>query len=292
MTQNVTDVIRSRYGKLTKKQRLTADIMLADPESMAFMTLRDLAAAAGVSEMTVLHTCAALGFENYNQLKYEFRRYLTLKAKVDIQEQCGYPNMEVPSYELSEPAKLMAQICDEEAQVSRGFFESVGPVSLLHAAEMIVESRVTLMAARGVSMQVADFLSMRLAIMGLPAVVMNTEQNDSLHAALPLLGKGVALIAISMPDYYIMTTKVCEFARRQGASILGLTDHLKAPIAQYCDLLLTAPTATRLFINTIGPMLSLANLLSAAVNILKSRHAGKKFDAPVQFSKLFSGDAE
>ena len=40
---------------MTKKQKALAEYMLAQPDSMSFMTLKALAAAAQVSEMTILH---------------------------------------------------------------------------------------------------------------------------------------------------------------------------------------------------------------------------------------------
>lgn len=46
---------------MTKKQKALAEYMLAQPDSMSFMTLKALAAAAQVSEMTILHYCTALG---------------------------------------------------------------------------------------------------------------------------------------------------------------------------------------------------------------------------------------
>ena len=66
---NVVEAIRQKYPGMTKKQKALAEYMLAQPDSMSFMTLKALAAAAQVSEMTILHYCTALGFANYNELK-------------------------------------------------------------------------------------------------------------------------------------------------------------------------------------------------------------------------------
>ena len=52
---NVVEAIRQKYPGMTKKQKALAEYMLAQPDSMSFMTLKALAAAAQVSEMTILH---------------------------------------------------------------------------------------------------------------------------------------------------------------------------------------------------------------------------------------------
>ena len=93
---------------------------------------------------------------------------------------------------------------------------------------------------------------------------------------------------ISLPDYYFMTTKVCEFAKERHANILCLTDSMKSPIARFGDLVLLAPCATRLFLNTIAPMMALSNLLTSALNIEKSTRRTNRFNTPEEFSRFFS----
>ena len=154
---------------------------------------------------------------------------------------------------------------------------------------MMLDADCTIFCARGVSLQIADFLSMRLAIMGLPSIVINTELNDSVQSALPLLKGGTLLVPISLPDYYVMTTKVCEFARQRRCRILALTDSLEqSPVAPFGDLVLTAPASSRLFLNSPGALLVLAHLLSAALNIEKSALHTSKFCSPQEFSQVFT----
>ena len=75
---NVIERIQEKYGEMTKKQRVLADYMLENPDSMSFMTMKNLSSRTQVSEMTILHYCGALGYGNYNELKYEFRKYINL----------------------------------------------------------------------------------------------------------------------------------------------------------------------------------------------------------------------
>ncbi len=138
-------------------------------------------------------------------------------------------------------------------------------------------------------MQIAEFLSMRLATMGLPSVIMNTELNDSIQSLLPLFNSSTLVVPISLPDYYLMTSKVCEFANQRHTRILCLTDATRhSPVIPMADLVLTAPCTSRLFLNTPAPMLFLANLLSAALNIEKSARRTTKFHTPTEFAQLFS----
>ena len=297
---NAVETIHSKYPTMTKKQRILADYMLANPESMCFMTMKDLAAATSVSEMTILHACAALGYANYNELKYEFRKYLSERNRVRVQQENEYQNAAVPEYELNDKKRLFSQLCQEEFDLVQLLFNELDADLLFQAAEMLMDANLTVFCARGVSMQIAEFLSMRLATMGLPSVIMNTELNDSIQSLLPLFNSSTLVVPISLPDYYLMTSKVCEFANQRHTRILCLTDATRhgarfgpaatrhSPVIPMADLVLTAPCTSRLFLNTPAPMLFLANLLSAALNIEKSARRTTKFHTPTEFAQLFS----
>ena len=111
---NVVEAIRQKYPGMTKKQKALADYMLAQPDSMSFMTLKALAAQAQVSEMTILHYCAALGYENYNQLKYAFRQYQSERAKIAVHGDGQYNAADLPADQLADKRSMLAQICQEE----------------------------------------------------------------------------------------------------------------------------------------------------------------------------------
>ena len=281
---NVIERIQEKYGDMTRKQRVLADYMLENPDSMSFMTMKNLSGRTQVSEMTILNYCTALGYGNYNELKYEFRKYINERNKIEVQRQNEYLNASVPEYELDDKQNLLYQVCQEEFDLLKLLFAHIDIPSLFQGAEMMLDADCTVFCARGVSLQIADFLSMRLATMGLPSIVMNTELNDSVQSVLPLLRGGTLLVPISLPDYYVMTTKVCEFAQQRRCRILALTDSKEqSPVAPFGDLVLTAPASSRLFLNSPGALLVLAHLLSAALNIEKSARHTSKFCSPQEF---------
>ena len=176
---NVIERIQEKYGDMTRKQRVLADYMLENPDSMSFMTMKNLSGRTQVSEMTILNYCTALGYGNYNELKYEFRKYINERNKIEVQRQNEYLNASVPEYELDDKQNLLYQVCQEEFDLLKLLFAHIDIPSLFQGAEMMLDADCTVFCARGVSLQIADFLSMRLATMGLPSIVMNTELNDS-----------------------------------------------------------------------------------------------------------------
>lgn len=50
--------------------------MVSHAENMAFITLRELSREVEITEITILNMCKALGYESFNEVKYEFRKYI------------------------------------------------------------------------------------------------------------------------------------------------------------------------------------------------------------------------
>lgn len=268
--QDIVTNIQQRYASLTKTQQRVVDSMLSDPQAMTFITLRELSAKVGVSEITVLNTCIALGYENFNDVKYEFRKYVAVQCKVSVQAGNDYVSPSVPKRQLQDEQGLLLRVCQEEFNVTQHFFETLNLESISEAAKMILQAKAVVICGYGVSRQVADFFSMRLALLEIPSIIVNTESADSIQAALPFLTEEVLLVAISFPDYYLMTTKIAEYAASKNVPILVITDSLASPVVKYGKVALIARTTTRLFLNTIGLPMMLVNFITTAISIEKS----------------------
>lgn len=263
----VVEQIQAKYPYLTRKQRDVADYMLADPERMNYSTLKEISQEAGVTEMTVLKTCSLLGFSSFSDLKYEFRKYAASQLELLRHRDNEYSMPPAPDYEMGEPQRLLQEICGEEAQLTKLFFQELDIKELWDVAGQFLSAERVILCGRGVSYNVCDFFAMRLSMMGQGVLRINTELDDSIHEALPLIDKNSLVVAVSFPDYYRVTSKVAEYAQRKGARVLAITDSEKSPILPYCNWALMAPSQNRLFLSAIGAPITLVHLLSCALYI-------------------------
>ena len=71
---DIIESIKKRSTELTRKQYMVAKYMIDHPDEMAYITLKELSRDIGVTEITILNTCASLGYESFTQIKYEFRK--------------------------------------------------------------------------------------------------------------------------------------------------------------------------------------------------------------------------
>lgn len=285
---DIVDILKNKYSAMTTKQKKLADFMLNDPHIMCFITLKELSIATKVTEVTILNACTAWGFNNFNDLKYEFRKYNSNESKEKSQQENIYSSVVVPSYELSDKNKLLTEICREEYALMSVIVNKLDVEKLFEAAKIILENKIIVVCGRGISYQVAEFITMRLATLGISSISVDTENSDSIYSVLSLLSKNMLVLAISFPDYYYMTNKFVEYAALKKATIIGITDNNSSEVAKKSDIHLISPSHTRLFINTLSAPMMIANLLTSAVSIEKSGRYKLGDSVIDDFTKIFS----
>ncbi|MGB0446195.1 MAG: SIS domain-containing protein [Pseudomonadales bacterium] len=69
MTNDLYKVLQDNYDRLRKSEKKVADFVMQTRSSVVQMRIVDLAAAAEVSEPTVLRFCRALGFDGFQDFK-------------------------------------------------------------------------------------------------------------------------------------------------------------------------------------------------------------------------------
>lgn len=279
--------IKEGYPSLTRKQKMIADYMLQNIEKMSFLTLRELSEELDVTEVTILNACSALGFNSFNEVKYESRKYTSLMEKVKLHRDMEYVSAYIPRYELQNQKELLKNIVKEEERQMESFLRLLDVDVIFEAAELFLQYDKIVLCGRGVSKLAADFLSIRLAGVNIASTVMDTELNDSLHAALPMFDEKTLVVAVSFPDYYFMTDKIAEYARGEGCKVLGITDSINAPITKFTHRDLLSPSATRLFLNTVSMPMALINILTSALDIIISYRQEDRQDDSKRFDSLF-----
>ena len=283
--------IRNKYSGLTRKQKLIADYMLENIEKMSFLTLKELSEELDITEVTILNACSALGFSSFNEVKYESRKYISLMEKVNLHREKEYLSTYVPEYELVNQKELLKNIVQEELAQMESFVESLDIDLMFSSAELFISNPKIVLCGRGISKLLAEFLAIRLAGTDIASTVMDTELNDSIHAALPMFDEMTLVVAISFPDYYFMTDKIAEHAAKEGCKVLAITDSPNAPIVKFANQTLLVPSSTRLFLNTVSIPMALVNVLTSALDIINSYRKGETEGGPERFSSLFWEEA-
>ena len=74
---NILDRLSPEYKKFSRKQEEIARFIRTHLDEACFMPLKELAAAAGTTETTILNFCRRIGFASFLEFKRELQQYVS-----------------------------------------------------------------------------------------------------------------------------------------------------------------------------------------------------------------------
>lgn len=284
MEKNIIIRIEERYLSMTKKQRQIADYMKENIETMAFITLKEMSKELGITEITILNACRALGYQSFNEVKYDVRKYINENRRKTLFRDNEYFNTALPEYELSDKERLLTDICKEERELLDEYARKFDSRRIMEAARLFLEYPKIILCGRGMSHILCQWLASDLAGAQISSMIANPELNESVFTTLPAIDKDTLFVAVSFPDYYFMTEQMARYAKKKGARVFSITDSPEAEVVKHADVFLTVRSTTRMFLNTASAPMALINLLVSAVKIESGLEAGS---IGREFGKLF-----
>jgi DNA-binding MurR/RpiR family transcriptional regulator len=252
---------------LTPSERRLADVVLADPQAVAFGTVATLAAQAGTSGPTVVRFATKLGFQGFADLQSEAQREIAdalRPATTRIRER---------------PAgDVVARVLAADVENVRATLGALDPTAFDDAIALLSDRRrrVFVLAgelARGVGIVLVtqlDLLRDGVVALGGTPVRVARQLAD--------VAEGDVVIAIEHRRYERWLLDALEHAREAGAEVLALTDSSLSPVAE------DARQAFVVAADGVGPFdshtatLALVNAFGAAVAARLRKTATERLD--------------
>lgn len=253
---NVIAELRKSYEVLTLSQKRIAELIVEDPEFVAFATVDKLAARLGVSASTVVRFAYRLGLDGYPELQQRVRDLVRTQLR---RAEAG-PEGEVSVTAALGDGDIAASLAHDIANL-RNTVAQLSLLDLEHAVSLLVGARAIYVVGGLASQALARFV-----VLALGRTRGNTHLLDAEGATqLVDVSEDDALIAFSFPPYAMSTLRTVSSAKRQGAAVVAITDTPLAPIAQSSDVTLSAHVSGIGLQNSLVAPLALANALLNAV---------------------------
>jgi DNA-binding MurR/RpiR family transcriptional regulator len=252
---------------LTPSERRLADVVLDDPQAVAFGTVASLAARAGTSGPTVVRFATKLGYQGFADLQSEAQREIAdalRPATTRIRER---------------PAgAVVARVLEADLENVRTTLAAIEPDAFDDAIALLSDRRrrVFVLAgeiARGVGIVLVtqlDLLRDGVVALGGTPVRIARQLAD--------VAEGDVVIAIEHRRYERWLLDALEQARAAGAEVIALTDRALSPVAE--DARQTFVVAAE----GVGPFdshtasLALVNALGAGVAAKLRKTATERLD--------------
>lgn len=262
-------VIQNNFNKLSKGQKLIAEYIMNNYDKAAFMTAATLGETVGVSESTVVRFANTLGFDGYKELQKELQELI--KNKLTTVQRISL------SSDFTDYENALKQVVKKDMDNMEKTFNEIDYQAFERAVEMTLEAdKVYVLGLRSSSF-LAGYLGFYLSFLLDDVQVISSGPNDVFEQLLKATEKDV-IIGISYPRYSKRTLEALDYGRDKGCKIIGITDSLISPAAQYADATLIASSNMLSFVDSLVAPMSLINGFIVAIGMEKKEDITTYFE--------------
>lgn len=229
---NVLVEVRAALPSLRPAERRIADIVIADPERFATMSIAEIADAASTSTTTVVRFTRRIGYERFKDLRHDL-------TEQSVRERLASENSTTPATDISRTDRMVdivAKIARDESLSIADTAETVDIEQLERAVAAIDgATRIDIFGIGGSGIVAVD-LQRKLSRIG--RVAIEWPESHAAWVAASVLGSGAVAIAVSHSGSTVDTVEFLRLARASGAETIAITNHEQSPLAKAADVVL------------------------------------------------------
>lgn len=225
--------ISEQLDELTPKGRILGDYILRNARKVVFMTAKELAAACGVSEATVVRFVARLEYDGYARFLQALRDLvdseLTLVDRVDLSG-------------IREPgADRFRRIVSREMDNLRQLYESVDMETVDHVVAALEKSPAVYAVGSRLSYTLAYYLGWVLTKIRGGVHILRSSDNTAIDW-LTIAPEGSLVVLVATSRYPNDLIRVARHIRRIGLNLVVISDSGACPVNSFAHRTLVAPT--------------------------------------------------
>ncbi|MFH0988418.1 MAG: MurR/RpiR family transcriptional regulator [bacterium] len=249
--------IRSSLSSLTETDRRIALYILENHNLVALSTISELSDSLKVGRASVVRLVQKLGYKSFSSLKAEMKTLLHNEIR-------PMESFHLALDRQTTQHRYLHPIADQEVRNINATLSMIDEKDFKQAVQMLQHADEIFTVGMGISSYLAGMAAYLLRRTGLRAVPL-TQIGNRFTEQLLTIDKNDLLLAFSMPPYLQETLDAAEFARQQGAKVIGVTNSPTSPIVRLADLYLLAKTESKTFTNSVCGLIVLVTALAAEV---------------------------
>lgn len=257
MNNDILSVITQKSDEFSKSQKLIADYILNNIDKAAYMTAGNLSAKIGISEATMVRFASVLGFDGYPSFQKSLQK--TAKSRLTSVQRMELSLEKIGRHNVLESVLKSDIIAIEKtlSKIDRASFEKA--VMAISSADKIYITGVRSAAS------LAEFAGFYLHLIFDNVRLIKSTGGDDLFEQILNIKKGDVIIGISFPRYSKNTVKALEYANKNGATVIGITDSESSPVVNASEICLIAENDSISFVDSLIAPFSVINALLVAV---------------------------
>lgn len=221
--------IRSKMQQLNPAQKMLADYITQNFQSIEGMQINVLAKNSGVSEATVSRFVKFLGYENYRTFQVDV-------AKSEVKEEQsslkGYS--EISNFD--DVDSVCYKIFETNIQALRDTLAIIDYDLLEQAAELIVKAKKVCIFAQGRSAVTANSIRLRLFRLGITCAFYSDTHEQAMASS--LMKEGEVAMGISTFGRSKSVLNSVKRAAQNGVKVIGVTSYDNTPLEKAAHITL------------------------------------------------------
>lgn len=269
--------LKQEIDHFTPRQRGLAEFILQNPESLAFLTITDLAKKVGVSEATVTRFCGTLGYDGFAHLCREVQETiqseLSTVGRFQLVRTMGRHSVETRSPSAFE------RVLSTEIDNLINLTQTIRTVDFYRCVDLMAAADRICVIGSMASSCLASYFGYMLGKI-FPEVDVLHGHGGKASTVYNRLSQKSLVFLISFPRYPKVTVELGQLAVQKGAKIIGITNSPVSPVV---------PLATMTFLIPIG-IISFVDAYAAPtafLNALVTEFSERNPDATQQSLNLF-----
>ncbi|OBY25322.1 MurR/RpiR family transcriptional regulator [Leisingera sp. JC1] len=239
----VNEKLKELFPQLPRALKVAATYMIEHPGDIATLSMRQVAANAGVSLPNFARLAKALGYETYSDLREVYRKQV---QQNDISEY----HLRAENLQKTGGDQATREIWENFRSSTIGnltaIFDSIDPDYFAGVAKALNDSHQIYVVGMQAS---AGFSSYAHYIGGMASGKFRLVRGEGGVFGDPIadMGANDAMIVISQQPCARASIELAVIARERGASVIAITDSPASPIALEADFVLLGPNRSPLF---------------------------------------------
>lgn len=252
---NFLQALNNNYNDFTRSQKVIADYLSNNLNSIAFCTLEELADRIGVSTTTVIRFSRALGYSGYSEMQKDIQN--GFQTKVSLPERLLL-HKDYPSN------TLLADSFQNDIHNIQSTLEAQNVEDLQKAIDLISTAPTVYVLGMRSSFSISYYTASRLS---------EIRENIHLIQSVGMLypeeivsaKPGDVCVAYLFPRYSKLSTTVLSWLKNEGVTIILFTSQNYSAVQGYGDVILPCSISSLSYKNSYAAPLSLSNYLIAAI---------------------------
>ncbi|MCX7771953.1 MAG: MurR/RpiR family transcriptional regulator, partial [Clostridia bacterium] len=200
-----------------------------------------------------------MGYDGYPRLQKVLRE--VIKSKLTSAQR-----LEVSSAHI-DPANVMKSVLQSDMNKLRSTMEEADSESFNAIVEEILKAdKIYILGVRS-SAPLASFLGFYFNLVFENVRLVHTTSVSEMFEQIVNAKEGDVIIGISFPRYSKRTSKAMEFAKKQGATVIAITDNETSPLVECSKYCLFARSDMASFVDSLVAPLSMINALIVAIGL-------------------------